>query len=373
MLAYSLEFNLNSFCYNLKTREVMNYLWTETAGGLSASVFTSIHTDYLSKCLEENPEIREIIVWSDGCVYQNKNAVKVSALRRLAARFQVYIIFKYLQVGHTFMECDSVHRCIENSLKKKDINIPEDYLSVIKHARTNPSPYKVRFNKLLPYTFFKDFEAVHDVPTIRPGCKTNDPTVNDIKQLKFTQDGTIYYKLAHNEEQFRILPVMRRLAAPNTHPILNQLYTEPRPLTAQKYKYLQELAETVPEFFRLYYDRLPKKPSIDDTATANHGADEGRRGRGLKRLQGGVGGVNVKRSKVAVSSDAADVVAVNSDADFGRGKRSKRVNRVQKGVGSVSMKRSKVAVISDETDVVGLNSDADFGRGKRGRAMKQVQ
>ena len=87
----------------MKSKEVMNYIWSEVTGGLVASVFTSIHIDHLTKCVEENPRIEEIIVWSDGCVYQNKNATKATALRRFAAKYNVTIVFKYLQVGHTFM------------------------------------------------------------------------------------------------------------------------------------------------------------------------------------------------------------------------------------------------------------------------------
>ena len=45
-------------------------------------------------------------------------------------------------------------------------------------------------------------------------------------QLKFTPDGTVYYKLAHDETEFIELPVMRRLAP--SDPTLNQLYLETR-------------------------------------------------------------------------------------------------------------------------------------------------
>ena len=71
-------------------------------------------------------------------------------------------------------------------MKKQDINIPEDYISVIKHARFNPFPHnnKVRFDNILPYTSFTDFEAAQGIPTIRPGSRATDPTVNDIKQLE---------------------------------------------------------------------------------------------------------------------------------------------------------------------------------------------
>ena len=82
--------------YNLKTKDVLNYLWTETSGGLTASIFTSIHLDYLNKAMLENPDIEEVIIWSNGCVYQNKNSTLGSALRAIAAKHKIQVTWKYL-------------------------------------------------------------------------------------------------------------------------------------------------------------------------------------------------------------------------------------------------------------------------------------
>ena len=56
----------------------------------------------------------------------------------------VTVTRKYLEVGHTFMEGDSVHSKIEKKLKHKDINVPADYISIIKNARVRPFPMKSR-------------------------------------------------------------------------------------------------------------------------------------------------------------------------------------------------------------------------------------
>ena len=69
--------------YNLKTKDAINFLWTEVSGGLKAPVFTTIHLDFLTQALEENPGITEVRIWPDGCVYQNKNAILSAALRSM--------------------------------------------------------------------------------------------------------------------------------------------------------------------------------------------------------------------------------------------------------------------------------------------------
>ena len=97
------------------------------------------------------------------------------------------------------MEGDSVHSNIENKLKHKDINVPADYISVIKNARVRPFPYEVKNDELLPYSFFKDYEAVAHLKSIRPGNTVGDPTVSELKQIRCSPDGTVEYKLHHSD------------------------------------------------------------------------------------------------------------------------------------------------------------------------------
>ena len=112
---YRTKLNIHNLTfYILKTKRAMNCLWTEVSGGLVASVSTTIHLDHLEKCIRENPGVDTILAWCDGCCYQNKSACEASGVRRIAAKHNITIIFKYLVVGHTFIECNSVHRCIED-------------------------------------------------------------------------------------------------------------------------------------------------------------------------------------------------------------------------------------------------------------------
>ena len=52
---YRTKLNCHNLMYfDLKTKDVMDFLWNEVSGGLEASVFTSIHVDYIRTHLEEN-------------------------------------------------------------------------------------------------------------------------------------------------------------------------------------------------------------------------------------------------------------------------------------------------------------------------------
>lgn len=72
-------------------------------------------------CYNENPNNNSYILWSDGCCYQNKNAVLSSALWKFAEDHKISIEQKYLTKGHTQMECDSVHSSIERKLKLRHL------------------------------------------------------------------------------------------------------------------------------------------------------------------------------------------------------------------------------------------------------------
>ncbi|CAJ1057799.1 uncharacterized protein LOC122137067 [Xyrichtys novacula] len=143
----------NLTIFDMISHSATNYLWHEGEAGLSANEFASCVVHYLEAHLLCN----EYILWSDGCGYQNRNLQLSNALLRFAMEKKKPVTQKYLERGHTQMECDSVHSVIERKLRHREICIPAEYAAVIRGARVNPRPYKVRY---VNHTFFKDFQQV---------------------------------------------------------------------------------------------------------------------------------------------------------------------------------------------------------------------
>lgn len=145
----------------------------------------------LQDILSPNP--KPIVLYSDSCGYQNKNAVLSNALSVLASKNKVEIELKFLEKGHTQMECDSTHSLIESRLKGRDIFLPTDYIGVIKEARKKPMPFEVEY---LDHTYFSNYDdpQLFRYPSIRPGKLKNELKVSDIKCLKYTPTGEILYK-----------------------------------------------------------------------------------------------------------------------------------------------------------------------------------
>ena len=120
---------------------------------------------------------RRLVFFTDGCGYQNRNSTLSNALMNAALQHNIVIEHKYLQVGHMQMECDSMHSTIEHALRGKDINVPDDYVNIIKTARRR-QPYIVNY---LDHINFKNFDSIKNLKSIRPGLST----VNTIHALKY--------------------------------------------------------------------------------------------------------------------------------------------------------------------------------------------
>ena len=73
IMFFRTKLNLHNFTfYNLVTRDVINFVWSETNGDLKSSSFTTIYIEYSTQLFEKNPEISTIILWIDGCTDQNR-------------------------------------------------------------------------------------------------------------------------------------------------------------------------------------------------------------------------------------------------------------------------------------------------------------
>lgn len=164
---YKMKLQLHNFTvYNIVTHESDNYVWDKTDGNLVSSVFATCIVN-LRNFHARSPETHHIIIYSDGCFHQNSNTVLSNALLNFSKETQIRIEQKYLISGHTQMECDATHSLIERKINKKQINLPSQFVQLIKEARKVPAPLQAHH---LRYDYFLNFENISKIYTsIRPG------------------------------------------------------------------------------------------------------------------------------------------------------------------------------------------------------------
>lgn len=240
----------NFTIFNLATRHCKCYWFTETASDLTASTFVSFVIDYLEfHCL---PKQLPIIIYSDGCTYQNRNTILSNALLNFSIKHNITITHKYLEPGHTQMECDSVHSAIERKLKNREIHLPSDYVSITKEARTKEKYEVVEVD----YSFFKNYAdySTFIYKTIRPGRKAGDPVVTDLRAIQYNPDGGILIKLDFDEEWVVLPQRQNKINSPVEY---SQLHNSMLPISTTKYNHLQQLKDVLPKDCHPFYDALP--------------------------------------------------------------------------------------------------------------------
>lgn len=255
-LYYKTKLILHNFTiFNLHTKDGYCFLWHEGEGELKANCFASIICNFLSSKVipTMDPNNKLIILYSDGCGAQNRNSTLSNALLNFSINNNVCIIQKYLEKGHTQMECDSMHSTIERKISGRVINVPADYVNLLKTARKNPKPYDVQY---LNHTYFKDFSKINFFNSIRPGRKTGDPTVKDIRALKYNADRSIEYKIRHSDE-FQILPVrFNNKCSIVPMEQLPRLYQNKLKIKREKFEHLNSLKSTMEPDYHPFYDSL---------------------------------------------------------------------------------------------------------------------
>lgn len=251
----------NFTIYNIGTHQCTNYWWSEINGDLTASSFISCIIHHLeTHCLSDS---LPIILFSDGCGYQNRNNFLSNALSNFSIENNKVIEQKYLQKGHTQMECDSAHAKIEKKLKNKSVYLPIDYVNYTKEAR---KPVKIA-NKLikkpfdaiyLSYDFFKNFndDQLIRFNSIRPGKGKNDPTVSELRSLIYLPNGDVKFKINFDDE-YTDIPCRIKKYGCKREP--NRLHSGPLPIQSNKWKHLQELKKVIPQEYHFFYDNLCHK------------------------------------------------------------------------------------------------------------------
>ena len=108
-----------------------------------------------------------------------------NAYLELAKQRNVKIVQKHLVAGHIQMEVDSMHAYIKSRIIS-NIMMPRDYIVLMETARLYPAPYIVQ------HVCYKDFRKLNE-SCIRPGKKSGDPTVYDLRALEYISNREIRF------------------------------------------------------------------------------------------------------------------------------------------------------------------------------------
>lgn len=156
-----------------------SYLYDETNGTKGCN---EVATAIFMYCQQLPETVTEITTWSDTCAAPNHFLCMLIYLVNTSPHLKV-INVKYLESGHTYLQCDSMHAIIERKKKPRKIYSIGEMRMVVETARLDPKPYSC---KIQNYTEVLDFKKLSKDIVKNRSKNVNGETVSwlDIKWLR---------------------------------------------------------------------------------------------------------------------------------------------------------------------------------------------
>ena len=152
----------NETCYDVGTKNVTMYTWTENEGGVSADEYCTA-TYMKLKEIDEQGIVKTVIIWADTCAAQNRNKTRIAFLAGFLQESKSIntIILRFFEPGHSHMEVDSVHGAIETATNGVDYWLPSEWRQLAASARRRGGKAQYQVLELLNEDF-KGFIAWKD-------------------------------------------------------------------------------------------------------------------------------------------------------------------------------------------------------------------
>jgi hypothetical protein len=242
------------------------YMWDETVSARGSNEISSCLFHYLTT---ESFDTSDLVLFSDNCYGQNKNYTVAAMFQKV---LQVNsnlktITHKFLEVGHTHMECDGVHGQIEKKKKKYGLPIshPHDWrqlvrscnLDVVNMTRENFFDFAA-YNKS---NFLQKFKVVLDGEAVSMNWK-------NIRTLKVVsgEAGIVHLKEFVTDDDFKQADRNKRVkrkAPPKQQ--LQVLNAAALPVPLKKKKDLLDLLPFIDQQFWPFYQTLNGDSAMEDT------------------------------------------------------------------------------------------------------------
>lgn len=260
---YKLKLNtLNFTIFDLSQKQGYCYLWHEEMARRGANEITTCVYLFLKDIAKQGK--KHVIFYSDNCVAQNKNKFLFSMYLYCVENLDINsITHKYLVVGHTENEGDSMHACIEKEkkrvLKSGPLYTPSQLSAVITCAKKSGNPYRVTEMHSLDFVNWK--AVAEKMGKNFNVSATNNEKVkwNEVKVIKVvkSEKNTIFYKKTMSKNvEFEKIDIRHRVRSTRGDIILEPCYKGPQGISEKKKKHLVQLCDglQIPiiyhEFFR---------------------------------------------------------------------------------------------------------------------------
>lgn len=257
---YKRKLNLYNFTvYDMSQKNGYCYMWSEANGKKGANEVCSGLMLFMQSKIDGGT--KQFKFWSDNCSGQNRNRIVFALYQYIVQKYDVEsITHRFLEVGHTQNEGDSVHSVIEGASNNRTIYTPEQWFNLIRWAKTSGEAYRVQEMTI------NDIQDCRVLLEGKNWTKNNDNEKvawGKVKEIHVSKENinTIKYKYQLNEE-YKVITTLKRKTRGKTNDVvvnLKQANTSLLQINNDKYKDLTYLCEKkiIPEEFHSYFKSLP--------------------------------------------------------------------------------------------------------------------
>nr|CAI5870153.1 unnamed protein product [Callosobruchus analis] len=246
------------------------YTWSEVKGIRGSIEIATCLFQYIRSLPRQ---ITEVSFFSDTCGGQNRNQ-NVPAMLYYFVHYEdtpiTVIEQKFLESGHSMMECDSMHSAIEHHKKYLAVYTLNDWINIFKMVRSKRGKKQndAYFVKELKYTNFIDFKTISQALLRNKTINTQGEKVRWLQvkcfKIEKSNPGIIKYRYGHSGAYLSINIVVKGRPTTSKSLTLKMAYPVMLPISGQKYNDLKKLCNTgvIPEEYHHWYLSLPFSQSV---------------------------------------------------------------------------------------------------------------
>lgn len=253
--------NYNLSIFDFKSAIGYNYLWNEANAKRGANDIASCVYHFLMDMSGKG--MKSVTLFSDSCGGQNRNRFFLSMMWYVIQNSMLLEIEHVFFVrGHSENESDSIHARIEKASKPISVYTTPQWATVIRGAKRTQPLYQV---KEMSQDDFFDFKLV-EKKLMNTNLDTERHKIQWMKIRKYVISNdapniiNIFYELNGTPVQLNVeQKIRKRTSDLSANFPLHPAYSQPLPLSSDKYKDLTELCDNgiIPSVHHPFYKALP--------------------------------------------------------------------------------------------------------------------
>ncbi|XP_050672766.1 uncharacterized protein LOC126970716 [Leptidea sinapis] len=258
----------NFTVFDLGHRQGYCFAWHQQTAKRGANEIASCVFKFIEQTVMAG--IKDYRFWSDNCSGQNRNRIVFLMYMMASYKYKIKISHRFLIVGDTQNEGDSMHALIERQTKDKILYTPAQWYMAFQFAKTDDKPYKVTE---VSQDIVMDFKTMlTKVNNWNFACDGSKMQWNKVTEIKIEPENPykLCFKTSYMADSYNCIDCANKPKATRNQTVpnidfrdLRPAYNRPIPIDKNKHKDLMDMCNklVIPKEYHLFFSSLIKTDS----------------------------------------------------------------------------------------------------------------